>query len=82
MLRGYRGYYRRQDAAQRVPLKAQVEQRRAVGQRRRDGPLKVGSKNSPPEQLDLKRDARTLNALVETGSKKNTGEKTTAGGDR
>ena len=36
----------------------------------------IGSKNSPPpEQLDLRRDARTLNALVETGSKKNTGEK-------
>jgi hypothetical protein len=38
----------------------------------------IGSKNSPPpELLDLIRDARTLNALVETGSKKNTGEKQT-----
>jgi hypothetical protein len=38
----------------------------------------IGSKNlPPPELLDLIRDARTLNALVETGSKKNTGEKQT-----
>jgi hypothetical protein len=67
-----------------------VEQCRAVGQRRRDGPLEIRSKNSLGLDIRtrrrlsswIRRDARTLKALVETGRKKNTGEKATAGGDR